>query len=348
MLRSLLNELIPSVAVDLGTANTVVYHKGRGIVLDEPSFIACKDGAASSKSFIAAGAAAKEMLGRAPDGVRVVGPIKNGVIANFGMAETMLRHFIHKTRRFHPIAPGRAVLCIPSSVTGVEKRAVLEAAEQAQLGKVHLVEEAMAGALGAGLPVLEACASMVVDIGGGTTDVVVLSLGGVVCSESIRTAGEVFDERIIDYMKQAHQLSVGHQSAERIKIMIGAARRTKSSATTIVKGRDIRDGLPRACEISEEEVVEAVQGPISEIIRTIKHVLEMTPPELASDITERGITMVGGGSLLRELDRVVAEETGVPVSLAEEPLSAVVRGCGKILEQFETYRHLTVEPTQCD
>ena len=345
MLNQLVRALVPHIAVDLGTANTVVYQRGKGIVVDQPSYIAIKEGDRGSKdSLIAAGMEAKAMLDRAPTGVRVVGPIKGGVIANFGMAEQMLRHFIDGSRKYRALGHGRAVLSIPSCVTSVEKRAVCEAAEFAQVGRVHLVEEAMAGALGAGLPVLEPCASMVVDIGGGTTDVVVLSLGGIVCSESIRTAGDVFDEQIMDYLKQVHHLAIGHQTAEKAKHFIGAARPGNTSRTTIVKGRDMRDGLPRSCEISEAEVAEAIQAPIAEIINTIKQVLERTPPELASDITERGITMVGGGSLLRDLDQVISESTGVPVAVADEPLTAVVRGSGRILEEFSTFKHLTCEP----
>jgi rod shape-determining protein MreB len=319
------------MAVDLGTANTLVYVRGRGIVLSEPSVVAIDQ---ATGEVHAVGVEAKRMLGRTPGTISAIRPLKDGVIADFDVTETMLRHFIqkvHQNRFVHP----RVVVCVPSGVTGVEKRAVEEATLSAGARKAYLIEEPMAAAIGAGLPIAEPAGNMIVDIGGGTSEVAIISLGGIVVSQSLRLGGDEMDEAIVNYLKREFKLLIGHQTAEELKLEIGSAFPMRDELQAEVRGRDLLTGLPKTVVISSEEVRQALDEPIVQIIDAIKATLDRTPPELAADIMDRGVVLVGGGSLLTGIDERLRHETHMPVHVAESPLTCVAIGSGRSLEEFD-------------
>jgi rod shape-determining protein MreB len=325
------------MAVDLGTANTLVYVRGRGIVLDEPSVVAInvKDGRP-----LAVGAEAKRMIGRTPAHIQAIRPLKDGVIADFDMCEKMLRYFIQRVHQRRWAKP-RMVICVPSGITGVEQRAVQEAAEFAGARKPALIiEEPMAAAIGAGLPVHEPAGNMIVDIGGGTTEVAVISLGGIVASESIRIAGDELDDAIITYVKKEYSLALGERTSEEIKMAMGSAWPLQQELYAEVRGRDLVTGLPKTIVVSTGEIREAIEEPVSAIVDAVKVTLDKTPPELAADIMERGIVITGGGALLRGLDRRLAAETGMPIIVADNPLFSVVIGSGQCLEEFDALKQV--------
>ncbi len=319
------------IGIDLGTANTLVFMKGKGIVMREPSVVAVD---VRTDTVLAVGSQAKEMIGRTPGSIVAVRPLKDGVIADFDITATMLKHFIKKAVRSNSFSRPHIIVCIPSGVTEVERRAVEDAARQAGASNVELIEEPMAAAIGAGLPVAEPTGSMVVDIGGGTAEVAVISLGDIVTSCSVRVAGDKFDEAIISYVKKKYNLLIGERTAEEIKISIGSAFPTEETENVSVeiKGRNLVDGLPKNVRISGEEVREALSDPLALIVEAIKSTLEKTPPELAADIIDHGIMLTGGGALLKGLDLLIAQETGMPVHVADSPLDCVVDGTGKRLE----------------
>lgn len=321
------------IGVDLGTANVLVYIKGKGIVLREPSVVAIDR---DTNQILAIGEEARRMLGRTPGNIIAIRPLREGVIADYDTTESMLRHFIQKVAGKNYFFKPRIMVCIPSGVTTVEKRAVLEATMQAGARKPYLIEEPMAAALGAGVDISEPCGAMVVDIGGGTTDVAVLSLGGIVLSESLRVGGDKFDEALVRYVKKEYNIMIGERTAEEIKVKIGTAFPNGRDGYIEVRGRDLVSGLPKTVRISSLETREALSEPVSLIVQTVKSVLENTPPELSSDIMDRGIVMTGGGSLLNGLDRLIIQETGIPTYLAEDPLSCVALGTGKALDSLET------------
>jgi len=320
------------IGVDLGTANTLVFVKGKGIVIREPSVVAV-DERTNPKTVVAVGADAKRMIGRTPGSITAVRPIKDGVIADFDMTADMLKEFIKRAISSSPFNRARVMICIPSGVTEVERRAVHDAAKSAGARYVSLIEEPMAAAIGAGLPVLEATGSMIVDIGGGTSEVAVISLGDIVTLKSYRVAGDNFDEAIISYVKRTFNLLIGERSAEDIKLKLGSAYPYEGEAAMEIKGRNLIDGLPKSVEITSEQVRQALADPVDEILDSIRYTLDRTPPELAADIIERGITLTGGGALLRGLDKLIASETGMPVKVAENPLDCVVNGTGICLEK---------------
>ena len=322
------------MAVDLGTANTLVYVRGRGIVLSEPSVVAIDQ---RTNEVHAVGIEAKRMLGRTPGSISAIRPLKDGVIADFDVTEQMLRHFIqkvHQNRWAHP----RVVVCVPSGVTGVEKRAVEEATLSAGARQAFLIEEPMAAAIGAGLPVAEPTGNMIVDIGGGTSEVAVISLGGIVVAQSVRVGGDELDEAIIAYVKREHKLMIGSQTAEEVKLEIGSAFPLREEVQAEIRGRDMITGLPKTVVLSSEEVRSALEEPLLQIIEAVKTTLDRTPPELASDIMDRGIMLAGGGSLLQGLDERLRRETEIPVHVAESPLTCVAVGSGRSLEEFEVMR----------
>jgi rod shape-determining protein MreB len=326
------------LAIDLGTANTLIYVRGKGVVLDEPSVVAIRqEGGPNGKKVIQeVGIAAKQMLGRTPGNITAIRPMKDGVIADFTVTEQMLKHFIkkvHNSRIFKP-SP-RMIICVPCGSTQVERRAIRESAIGAGASSVYLIEEPMAAAIGADLPVGEATGSMVVDIGGGTTEVGVISLGGLVYKGSVRIGGDKFDEAIINYIRRNYGMLIGETTAEQIKKEIGSAFPGSEVREKEVKGRNLAEGIPRSFTISSNEILEALTEPLNQIVSAVKSALEQTPPELAADIAEKGMVLTGGGALLRDIDRLLMEETGLPVIIAEDPLTSVVRGSGKALEKIE-------------
>lgn len=326
------------LGIDLGTANTLVFMRGKGIIVREPSVVAMD---IERNEPLAVGDRAKEMIGRTPGNIVAIRPLKDGVISDFNVTQKMLKYFINRAlgQKFLFARP-RVVICVPSGVTAVEKRAVKEAALAAGAKDPIIMEEPMAAAIGAGLPVSDPTGNMIVDIGGGTTEVAVISMGGIVTAGSIRVAGDEMDDAIIAYIKKTYNLSVGYQSAENIKMEIGAAYMPVKGSTYMIKGRDLLTGLPKNVEITSEEIVEALSEPVSAIVEAVKNCLEKTPPELAADIMDRGIMMAGGGSLLRNLDRLIADQTGIPVHLAEDPLSCVALGTGMVLENEEILKKI--------
>ncbi len=323
------------IGIDLGTANTLVYVKDHGIVLREPSVVAVKAG---TNEVVAVGDDAKRMLGRTPGGITAIRPLKDGVIADFRVTEAMLRHFIRKVHNRRSMVRPRVVIAVPSGITEVEKRAVKESAEQAGAREVYLMEEPMAAAIGVGLPVQEAAGNMIVDIGGGTTEVAIISLSGIVYARSVRVAGDELDEAIISYMKRAYNLMIGERTAEEIKLRIGSAFPLGKESTMEVKGRDMVAGLPKTITITSQEVREAMLEPLNTIIDAVRTTLERCPPELSADLVDRGIMLAGGGALLRGLDKLLQEETALPVHVAEDPLSAVAEGTGRVLSELEFLR----------
>ncbi|MCK4436368.1 rod shape-determining protein [bacterium] len=327
------------IGIDLGTANTLVYLKGRGIVLDEPSVVAIEKGA---NKVLAVGVEAKRMVGRTPGNIVAIKPLRDGVIADFVITEEMLRYFISKAYHRRNFFAPRAVIAVPSGITEVEKRAVSDSAEQAGAREVYLVEEPMAAAIGAGLAVEEPGGNLIVDIGGGTTEVAVISLGGIVLSKTVRIAGDEMDGAIIQHLKRAYNLMVGERTAEEVKMRIGSAFPIEDETTMEVKGRDLVAGLPKTLTISSQEIREAMAEPINAVVEAVKLSLEQTPPELSADLVDRGITMAGGGSLLKALDKRLSEETGLPVNMAENPLNTVVMGTGKILDEIRILKKVAV------
>ena len=327
------------LAIDLGTANTLVYERGRGVVLDEPSVVAIEAG---TGKLIAAGTRAKEMLGRTPGHVRAVRPLADGVISDADVTEQMLRYFVDQVRPSRLIRP-RMVVCVPSEVTGVERRALEDAAVRSGARRVYVIEEPMAAAIGADLPVNETSASMVVDIGGGTTDVAVISLGGIVTAKSVRVGGDEIDEAVIAHVKSEYSLLLGERSAEDIKVAVGSAFPLSEETTTRVRGRDLVSGLPKTVTISSQEVRRAIEGPVLQIVELVRATLDVCPPELAGDILDNGVTLTGGGALLRGLDERLRHELGVPVRVADDPLRAVVRGSGRCIEEFSTLERVLID-----
>jgi rod shape-determining protein MreB and related proteins len=324
------------IAVDLGTANTLIYVKGEGIVLNEPSVVAIEKSTGRPKGY---GLDAKRMLGRTPDGILAVRPLKDGVIADFDVTEKMLRHFLKSIIDKHvfKVKP-RVIVCVPSGITEVERRAVRDSAETAGAKQVLMVAEPMAAAIGVGLPVETPTGNMVIDIGGGTTEIAVIALSGIVSDTSIRTGGDELDQAIVQFMRKNYNLLVGEPTAEAIKIKIGSAAPVGEEREMEVKGRDLVSGIPKTVRVHSSEIREALQEPIQQIVDAVRRALEITPPELASDIVDRGIIMTGGGALIRGLDLLLSQETGLPIHVDEDPLTCVVRGAGRILDDFEKYR----------
>jgi len=332
--------LLPNdMGIDLGTASTLVYVKGQGVVLQEPSVVAVERG---TSRVLAVGAEAKRMLGRTPGNIAAIRPMKDGVIADFDITEAMLRHFINKVHRRFVLARPRILIAIPSGITEVEKRAVKDSAERAGASAVYLIEEPMAAAIGVGLPIQEPIGNMIIDIGGGTTEIAVISLAGIVFSKSIRIAGDEMDQAIIEHLKKTYNVMIGERTAENIKMKIGSAYPLDEEMTMEVKGRDLVAGLPKTVTITSEEIREALQEPLRAILESAKISLERTPPELSADLIEHGIVMAGGGSLLRGLDKLISEETGLPVHVADDPITAVVCGTGTVLNELKYLKKVTV------
>ena len=341
MFGSLFGLLSADMAIDLGTANTRVYVKGRGIVLNEPSVVAIINKGGKNQ-VLAVGNEAKMMLGRTPGNITAIRPMRDGVIADFEIAEEMIKHFIRKVHNRRSFASPLIVVCVPSGSTAVERRAIQESALAAGSRRVYLIEEPMAAAIGAGLPVTEPTGSMVVDIGGGTTEVAILSLGGIVYSRSVRVGGDKMDEAIIAYIRRMHNLLVGEASAERIKKEIGSAipPADGNGLTIEIKGRDLMNGVPKEITVGQRQIAESLAEPVAAIVEAVKVALESTPPELAADIVDKGIVLTGGGALLANMDQVIRNETGLPVSIADEALSCVALGTGKVLEHLKSMKHV--------
>jgi len=349
LLDPILGRFSNDLAIDLGTANTLVCAKGKGIVLNEPSVVAVSRNGKDNNKVLAVGNDAKVMLGRTPGNIEAIRPLKDGVIADFDVAEAMLRHFIRKVHNRRTMVRPRVIVCVPSGITQVEKRAVREAAEAAGAREVFFIEEAMAAAIGAGLPISEPTCNMVVDIGGGTTEVAVISLSGIVYSKSVRLGGDMMDEAIINYtkqkyslLKQKYSLLIGEHTAESIKITIGNAYRGEKVERMQVKGRDLVSGIPKIIGIDSDEVREAISDQIAQLVEVVKDALEQTPPELAADIIESGIVMTGGGALLKNLDKLLSEKTELPIRVADDPLSSVVRGSGKALDSIDILKNVMI------
>ena len=342
-LNGILGLFSNDLAIDLGTANTLVYVKGKGIVLSEPSVVAVSTGNRYKNRVLAVGLEAKNMLGKTPGNISAIRPMRDGVIADFEVTEAMLRHFIHKVHNRRTFVRPRIIVAVPSGITQVEKRAVRESAESAGAREVFLIEEPMAAAIGAGLPITEPTCNMVVDIGGGTTEVAVISLKGIVYSRSVRVAGDKMDSAIIQYIKRKYNLLIGERTAEVIKTSIGNAYPDPQNLETIeVKGRDLASGIPKILSIDSEEIRIAISEQIDAIVETVKIALEQTPPELSADIVDRGIILTGGGALLKSLDRLLREETSLPITVTEDPLSTVALGSGKALDNLEMLREVVI------
>ncbi len=334
------NIMSRDLAIDLGTANTLIYVRGEGIVSNEPSVVAVQQDARGGRKVLAVGKEAKEMLGRTPGNIVAIRPMKDGVIADFEVTAAMLRHFIQTAHNRRSFVKPRIIIGIPSGITEVEKRAVREAAESAGAREVYLIEQPMAAAIGAGLPITEPSGNMIVDIGGGTTEVAVISLGGIVTAQSVRVAGDELDDAILQYVKKEYSLAIGDRTAEEIKIQMGSAWPLEEELTADIRGRDLVSGLPRTIQLTTEHVREALAEPVSAIIDAVKTTLDKTPPELAADIMEDGIMLTGGGALLGGLDERLAHETGMPIRVAHEPLYSVVIGSGRALENIDAMRGL--------
>ncbi|MFH1091154.1 MAG: rod shape-determining protein [Pseudomonadota bacterium] len=331
------------LAIDLGTANTLVYLKGKGVVLCEPSVVAVRKDARGATKVLAVGQEAKEMLGRTPGNIVAIRPMKDGVIADFEITEAMLRHFIRRVHNRRALVRPRIIVCVPSGITQVEKRAVRESAESAGAREVYLIEEPMAAAIGAGLPITEPTANMIVDIGGGTTEVAVISLAGIVVCKSVRVGGDKMDEAILQHIKRKYNLLIGERTAEIIKITIGTAYPSEQVETIEVKGRDLVSGVPKIVSIDSEEVRKAIVEQIETIVETVLICLEQTPPELAADIVDRGIVLTGGGSKLKNLDALLREQTGLPITLTEDPLTTVVLGSGLALDNLGILKEVMIQ-----
>ena len=338
--RSLFSLFSSDLAIDLGTANTLVFAKGKGIVVNEPSIVAINK---NNGEVEAVGKEAKEMLGRTPGNIVAIRPMKDGVIADFKVTEKMLNYFIQKAHGRKVLVHPRIVIGVPSEITQVEKRAVIDSAYRAKASEVHLVEQAMVAAIGAGLPVTEPSGNMVVDIGGGTTDVAVISLSGIVYARSVRVAGNEMDDAIMQYLKRKYNLLIGERTAEAIKITVGSAYPLDKPLTMEIKGRNLIEGVPKTVTIEDSEIREALSECVATIMNAIRVALERTPPELSADISDRGIVLTGGGALLKNLDKRIREETGLPVSIAEDPLASVVLGTGKMLTDFKLLRRVAIE-----
>jgi rod shape-determining protein MreB len=339
-LRSLFSLFSSDLAIDLGTANTLVFAKGRGIVVNEPSIVAINK---SNGEVEAVGREAKEMLGRTPGNIVAIRPMKDGVIADFKVTERMLNYFIQKAHGRKMLVHPRIVIGVPSEITQVEKRAVIDSAYRAKASEVHLVEQAMVAAIGAGLPITEPSGNMVVDIGGGTTDVAVISLSGIVYSRSVRVAGNEIDEALIQYLKRKYNLLIGERTAEQVKIQIGSAYPLDKPLTMEIKGRNLIEGVPKTITVDDTEIREAISECVATILNAIRVALERTPPELSADISDRGIVLSGGGAMLKNLDKRIRVETGLPVSIAEDPLASVALGTGKMLTDFRLLRRIAIE-----
>lgn len=331
------------LAIDLGTANTLVYVRGKGVVLSEPSVVAVHRDSRGMQKVLAVGEEAKRMLGRTPGNIAAIRPMKDGVIADFEITEAMLRHFILRVHNRKALVRPRIIISIPSGITQVEKRAVKETAESAGAREVYLIEEPMAAAIGCGLPITEPVSSMVVDIGGGTTEVAVISLSGIVYAKSVRVAGDRIDEAIVQHMKRKYSLLIGERTGEQIKTTIGCAYPDPEVRTVEVKGRDLISGIPKIVEINSEEIREAIMEPVVIIVDAVRDALEHAPPELAGDIVERGIVLTGGGALLRNLDVLLREETALPIKIADDPLSTVARGAGMALEELDLLKEVAIQ-----
>ncbi len=343
LLDPILGYFSNDMAIDLGTANTLVYVKGKGIVLSEPSVVAVRKDVRSGNRVLAVGKEAKLMLGRTPGNIVATRPMKDGVIADFEVTEAMLRHFIRKVHHRRTLIRPRIIVSVPSGITQVEKRAVRESAESAGAREVYLIEEPMAAAIGAGLPITEPTSNMVVDIGGGTTEVAVISLAGIVYAKSVRVGGDKMDEAILQHIKRQHNLLIGERTAELIKTTIGNACPTESVETMEVKGRDLITGIPKTLAIDSEEVRRSISEQIDAIVETVKIALEQTPPELAADIVDQGIVLTGGGALLKGLNVLLTEQTGLPITITDDPLSTVVMGSGKALDNLRLLREVMIK-----
>ncbi len=330
------------LAIDLGTANTLVYVKGKGIVIDEPSVVAVQNYSSGTKKVLAVGSEAKQMVGRTPGNIVAIRPMKEGVIADFEVTEAMLRHFITKVHNRKTLVRPRIIICIPSGITQVERRAVKESAESAGAREVYLIEEPMAAGIGAGLPITEPSGNMVVDIGGGTTEVAVISLAGIVFAKSVRVGGDKMDEAITQYIKRKYNLLIGERTAENIKINIGSAAPLEDLESMEIKGRDLVAGVPQTIEVNSDEIREAMTEPLNAILEAVRISLERTPPELAADIVDKGIVLTGGGAMLRNLDLLMREETGLPITIIEDPLTCVVRGSGMVLDQLSLLKDVAL------
>ncbi|OGQ96540.1 MAG: rod shape-determining protein [Deltaproteobacteria bacterium RIFOXYD12_FULL_57_12] len=340
-LNTILGWLSNDLAIDLGTANTVVYMKGKGIVLREPSVVAVRTDARVNR-VLAVGKEAKMMVGRTPGNIVAIRPIKDGVIADFEVTEAMLRYFINKVHNRRTFVHPRIIISVPSGITQVEKRAVKESAESAGARAIYLIEEPMAAAIGAGLPITEPTANMIVDIGGGTTEVAVISLAGIVYAKSVRVAGDKMDEAILQYIKRKHNMAIGERSAEQIKITIGDVMPEEPYATMDIKGRDLISGVPKTLTINSAEIRTAIDEQVDAIVDAVKMALELTPPELSADIVDQGIMLTGGGALLRNLDKRLNLETGLPIIIGDDPLSSVVLGCGKALDNIDILKEVMI------
>jgi len=339
-LRSLFSLFSSDLAIDLGTANTLVYAKGKGIVVNEPSIVAINKNTGEVE---AVGKEAKEMLGRTPGNIVAIKPMKDGVIADFKVTERMLNYFIQKAHGRKMLVHPRIVIGVPSEITQVEKRAVMDSAYRAKASEVHLVEQAMVAAIGAGLPITEPSGNMVVDIGGGTTDVAVISLSGIVYSRSVRVAGNEMDDAVMQFLKRKYNLLIGERTAEAIKIEIGSGFPLDRPLSMEIKGRNLIEGVPRTVTVHDEEIREALSECVATIVNAIRVALERTPPELSADISDRGIVLTGGGALLKNLDKRIREETGLPVSIADDPLASVVLGTGRMLSDFRLLRKISID-----